>query len=78
MENIKNVKQNFLQKDFQTSTLAKKKKKKREKKKKKKKEEEPNLLLIFMSPITQIFSTFDREINYMIIIRSNISSNGKN
>jgi len=71
------VKQNFLQKDFQTSTLEKKRKK-REKKKKKKKEEEPNLLLIFMSPITQIFSTFDREINYMIIIRSNISSNGKN
>ena len=64
----------FFKKDFQTSTL--KKKEKREKKK----EEEPNLLLIFMSPINQIFSTFvpDREINYIIIIRSNISSNGKN
>ena len=73
------MKQNFLQKDFQTSTLEKIRKK-REKKKKKKKEEEPNLLLIFMSPITQIFSTFvpDREINYIIIIRSNIPSNGKN
>ena len=78
MENKKNVKQNFLQNDFQTSTLEKKKKK--ERKKEEKKEEEPNLLLIFMSPITQIFSTFvpDREINYIIIIRSNISSNGKN
>ena len=70
------MKQNFLQKDFQTSTLEKKKKKER-----KKKEEEPNLLLIFMSPITQIFSTFvlDRKNNYyIIIIRSNIFSNGKN
>jgi len=68
------VKQNFLQKDFQTSTLEKKKKKKGIKR------EEPNLLLIFMNPINQIFSTFvpDREINYIIIIRSNISSNGKN
>jgi len=38
------------------------------------------LLLIFMSPITQIFYNFvpDREINYIIIIRSNISSTGKN
>jgi len=74
MENKKNVKQNFLQKDFQTSTLEKKKKKKGIKR------EEPNLLLIFMNPINQIFSTFvpDREINYIIIIRSNISSNGKN
>jgi len=64
------VKQNFLQKDFRTSALEKKKKKKRKKKKKKKRK----------SPITQIFSTFvpDREINYIIIIRSNISSNGKN
>jgi len=44
------VKPNFLQKDFQTSTLEKKRKKK-EKKKEEKKEEEPNLLLIFMSPI---------------------------
>jgi len=80
MENKKNVKQNFLQKDLQTSTLEEKKKKKERKKKKRKKGEEPNLLLIFMSPITQIFSTFvpDREINYNIIIRSNISSNGKN
>jgi len=78
MENKKKCEQNFLQKDFQTSTLEKKKKK--ERKKKKKKEEEPNFLLIFMSPITQIFSTFvpNREINYIIIIRSNISSNGKN
>jgi len=50
MENKKNVKQNFLQKDFQTSTLEKKKKK--EKKRRRKKEEELNLLLIFMSPIT--------------------------
>ena len=68
------MKQNFLQKDFQTSTLEKKKKKKGIKR------EEPNLLLIFMNPINQIFSTFvpDREINYIIIIRSNISSNGKN
>jgi len=58
--------------------LQKKKRKKREKKEKK--GEEPNLLLIFMSSITQIFSTFvpDRKINYIIIIRSNISSNGKN
>jgi len=33
-----------------------------------------------MSPITQIFSTFvpNREISYIIIIRGNISSNGKN
>jgi len=79
MENKKNVKQNFLLRDFQTSTVENKRKK-REKKRRKKKEEEPNLLLIFMSPITQIFSTFvpDREINYIIIIRSNISSNGKN
>jgi len=38
MENKKNVKQNFLQKDFQTSTLEKKKKKERKKKKKKKRE----------------------------------------
>jgi len=62
---------------FQTLILEKKKKKK---KKKEEKKEEPNLLLIFMSPITQIFSTFvpDREINYIIIIRNNISSNGKN
>ena len=29
MENKKNVKQNFLQKDFQTSTLEKKRKKKK-------------------------------------------------
>jgi len=38
------------------------------------------LLLIFMSPISQIFSTFvpNREINYIIIISSNIYSNGKN
>jgi len=59
--------------------LQKKKRKKREKKEEKK-GKEPNLLLIFMSPITQIFSTFvpNREINYIIIIRSNISSNGKN
>jgi len=58
----------------------KKKKTKKEKKRRKKQEEEPNLLLIFMSPITQIFSTSvpDREINYIIIIRSNISSNDKN
>jgi len=65
MENKKNVKQNFLQKDFQISTSEKKKREKKEEKK----EEEPNLLLIFMSPITQIFSTFvpDREINYLII-----------
>jgi len=80
MENKKNVKQNFLQKRFSNINFRKKKRKKREKKEEKKKEEEPNLLLIFMSSITQIFSTFvpDREINYIIIIRSNISSNGKN
>jgi len=63
------------------SNINFRKKKKKERKKKEKKEEEPNLLLIFMSPITQIFSTFvpDRKINYyIIIIRNNISSNGKN
>ena len=37
MENIKNVKQNFLQKDFQTSTLEKKRKKREKKKKKRRK-----------------------------------------
>jgi len=35
MENKKNVKQNFLQKDFQTSTLEKRKKKEREERRKK-------------------------------------------
>jgi len=34
MENKKNVKQNFLQKDFQTSTLEKKKKKGKKKEEK--------------------------------------------
>ena len=72
---IKKCETLFSSKIFQTLILEKKRDEKKEKK-----EEEPNLLLIFMSPITQIFSTFvpDREINYIIIIRSNISSNGKN
>jgi len=51
-------------------------------KKREKKEKEPNLLLIttllLMSSITQIFSNFVKEISYIIIIRGNISSNGKN
>jgi len=79
MENKKNVKQNFLQKYFQKSTLKKKEKKK--KKKKGIKREEPNLLLIIalllVSPTTQPVPR--REISDMIlIIRRNISSNGYN
>jgi len=80
MENKKKMWTKFSSKRFSNINFRKKKEKRKRKKEEQKKEEEPNLLLIFMSQITQIFSTFvpDREINYIIIIRSNISSNGKN
>jgi len=84
------VKQNFLQR-FSNFHLKKKEKKERDGKKiKRKKEgrkkEKPNLLLIitllFMSPTTQhYFLPFvpNKEISDIIlIIRNNISSNGKN
>ena len=72
------MKQNFLQR-FSNFNFRKKKEKK-EKKKGGRAQFVINYKLLFMSPITQIFSTFvrDREISYIIIIRSNISSNGKN
>jgi len=81
MEKKKSVKQNFLQK-FLNFNLKKKEKKRNDKKKGIKKEE-PNLLLIitllFMSPTTQIFPFVPGgELSDMIlIIRSNISTNGK-
>ena len=73
------MKQFFLQKDFQTSTLEKKEKKKGKKKKKKKGGRAQFVINFHESNNSNIFYLCsDREINYIIIIRSNISSNGKN